>query len=297
MITAAVKRLTTAMSVGLRRSFGPRRTTPAVLMYHRVTEAVAGLSFPSWNVTPDHFGAQIDGLLSRGYSILPLADIVARLKAGDPLPPRATALTFDDGYGCIAEHVGPMLSHSRLPATVFLATAYIGTQAPFAFDGWGRRHADMAPPSAWRPLTWEECRKAKAEGWLACGSHSHTHDNSAGDLAAWKTDVIASRDTLLSHLGPGDHLFAYPGGARSLGQATLAMAQVVRDAGFTAAFTTAYGGLGATADPYLLGRYEVTDDDDAESLAAKLDGWNDWVGLLREVYRLPRLIWGARFGQ
>lgn len=80
---------------------------------------------PSWcfptnrRISLAGFAAQI-ALLRRVATVLPLDDALARLTAGVPLPPRAVALTFDDGYADTVSVVAPLLARHRLPATFFV---------------------------------------------------------------------------------------------------------------------------------------------------------------------------------
>lgn len=59
-------------------------------------------------------------LLRRAATVVPLAEALDDLAAGRPLPPRAVALTFDDGYRDNLTVAGPMLRRLGLPATCFL---------------------------------------------------------------------------------------------------------------------------------------------------------------------------------
>jgi peptidoglycan/xylan/chitin deacetylase (PgdA/CDA1 family) len=63
--------------------------------------------------------------------VLPLAEIVGRLTDGKPVPERAVAITFDDGWRDNLEHAFPELESRSLPATVFLPTARIGSEDAF----------------------------------------------------------------------------------------------------------------------------------------------------------------------
>jgi peptidoglycan/xylan/chitin deacetylase (PgdA/CDA1 family) len=104
-----------------------RRSEPhgIVLMYHRVAET----RIDPWGlcVAPDRFNAQIQ-VLARRADIVPLAQIrdVLRVRnAGRP----AVAVTFDDGYADNLERAAPALRRCAAPATVFLATGFIGAGA------------------------------------------------------------------------------------------------------------------------------------------------------------------------
>jgi len=50
--------------------------------------------------------------------------VLATVRHGRPLPPRAVLITFDDAYLDFAEHAWPVLRRLSLPATLFVPTAY-----------------------------------------------------------------------------------------------------------------------------------------------------------------------------
>jgi peptidoglycan/xylan/chitin deacetylase (PgdA/CDA1 family) len=93
-----------------------------VLIYHRVLAKPD----PLLGDEPDAvlFAAQMD-LIKSLFNVLPLAEAVARLRAGS-LPPRAACITFDDGYANNCEVAAPILAARNLPATVFVSSGFIG---------------------------------------------------------------------------------------------------------------------------------------------------------------------------
>src|SRR5262245_12299610 len=100
-----------------------------VLAWHNVD--------PTW-CFPASGGAGARGLerqlafLARRGNVVPLADGLRALDRGDPLPRRAVALTFDDGYADQLELAAPMLARLGLPATFFLVPGLLdGTARPW----------------------------------------------------------------------------------------------------------------------------------------------------------------------
>jgi peptidoglycan/xylan/chitin deacetylase (PgdA/CDA1 family) len=66
--------------------------------------------------------------LQRLGTIVPLATALRQLTTGQPLPPRAIALTFDDGYRDNLEVGAPVLERLGLPATFFLVPGILDGQ-------------------------------------------------------------------------------------------------------------------------------------------------------------------------
>ncbi|MFZ2650125.1 MAG: polysaccharide deacetylase family protein [Burkholderiaceae bacterium] len=69
------------------------------------------------------------------FTPLSLAEVLAALDNGKPLPRRSLVVTFDDGHADNYTHAFPVLKSLGVPATIFLSTAYIDApQTPFWFD-------------------------------------------------------------------------------------------------------------------------------------------------------------------
>lgn len=93
----------------------------SILVYHRVLAEPDRL-YPE-QVDAERFAAQLD-VLAHCFNVLPLAEAVARLKAGT-LPPRAASITFDDGYADNHDVALPLLRERDLHATFFIATGFL----------------------------------------------------------------------------------------------------------------------------------------------------------------------------
>lgn len=100
---------------------GASRDRLSVLIYHRVPP------------TPDEMlpgepcaqaFERTMGWVASVFNVIPLADGVAGIKSGR-LPPRALAITFDDGYANNATVAAPILKRLGLHATFFIATGFL----------------------------------------------------------------------------------------------------------------------------------------------------------------------------
>jgi peptidoglycan/xylan/chitin deacetylase (PgdA/CDA1 family)/CelD/BcsL family acetyltransferase involved in cellulose biosynthesis len=106
--------------------------------------------------------------LDRLGTIVPLEAALRRLATGQPLPPRAIALTFDDGYRDNLEVGAPVLERLGLPATFFLVPGILsGTVGPWwetvawalertprATLEWEGRTLAVGGPAGRRALPW-----------------------------------------------------------------------------------------------------------------------------------------------
>jgi peptidoglycan/xylan/chitin deacetylase (PgdA/CDA1 family) len=99
-------------------------------MYHRVGSPICDPERLA--VTPENLKQQIE-VLKEKRTVVPLAWLADRLARG--LPVEGTAVvTFDDGYADTFHQGLPILSALDCPATVFLATGFIGTGSNMWWD-------------------------------------------------------------------------------------------------------------------------------------------------------------------
>ncbi|GIX21524.1 MAG: polysaccharide deacetylase [Gammaproteobacteria bacterium] len=104
-----------------RLSPGGARGRLQVFIYHRVLPEPDPLR-PG---EPDarRFDRQLR-LIQRHFQVLPLPEAVRALREGR-LPPRAAALSFDDGYRDNHDVALPLLQRRGLPAAFFVASGYL----------------------------------------------------------------------------------------------------------------------------------------------------------------------------
>jgi peptidoglycan/xylan/chitin deacetylase (PgdA/CDA1 family) len=114
----------------LQQAIAQPKGQALILLYHRVAEG----TLDPWRlcVTPEHFAQQIAVLRERCQPIA-LDELVDGVANGS-LPPRSVAVTFDDGYADNVTRAQPLLERNAVPATIFLATGYLGTDRAFWWD-------------------------------------------------------------------------------------------------------------------------------------------------------------------
>ncbi|MFN2571686.1 MAG: polysaccharide deacetylase family protein [Gemmatimonadales bacterium] len=205
-----------------------------ILCYHSVLEdamAVVGPD-PLLHLPARDFGRQLE-FLARHYRVISLVDAVEQLRAGGSPPPRSVVLTFDDGYANNVHVAAPLLAQHGFPATIFLATDYVGRDRfwwddPRAQGGRAeqlraasldeRRQllAALGPEpgrsEALRPATWEECRAAPAN--IQFGGHSAAH-RLLGEIPSneARAELDGCRQALSIQLGErAVPIFSYPAG-------------------------------------------------------------------------------------
>jgi peptidoglycan/xylan/chitin deacetylase (PgdA/CDA1 family) len=99
---------------------GGARGRLTIMIFHRVHRVADELA-------DDPDAARFEATLAnvrRWFNVMPLDDAVAGLAAGT-LPPRALAITFDDGYADNHDVALPILRRLGLTATFFVATGYL----------------------------------------------------------------------------------------------------------------------------------------------------------------------------
>lgn len=118
--------------------FGPQKqntTTPQlwVLMYHRIlptSDPRFQLEEPGMVVTPESLDMHL-AEAKKLFTMVALKDWVTKAKAGEPLPAKACAITFDDGWLDNHEFAIPVLEKHNTPATIFVVADKVGTQFRF----------------------------------------------------------------------------------------------------------------------------------------------------------------------
>ncbi|MDA0238636.1 MAG: polysaccharide deacetylase family protein [Proteobacteria bacterium] len=179
-----------------------------IVMYHRFGEE----RFPSTNIRIEQFESHIAELKRGPYTVLPVPEIIAAIRAGKSLPDRTVGITIDDGYLSIFKEAWPRLKKAGLPLTVFIST-------------------DAVNRGLSSHMNWDQIREL-AENGVTIGAHtiSHHHMARAADDRN-RSEISDSNAQLASKLGTVPRLFAYP-----FGEASSKVMEMAKNAGYMAAF-------------------------------------------------------------
>lgn len=257
---------------------GPREKTGfGILTYHRIANPPPNRPRPTWNVTPVRFEQQLKGLLRRGWQAWPLRQVLHYVERELPIPRKTFVVTFDDGYVNVLRHAFPVLSRLHVPATLFLATAYLDSPHPFPSDDWSAAGTPGTHSDTWRPLTTEECRRLMANGLVEIGAHTHTHGDFRGRPNALAADLAENIRILRDRLQIEMPTFALPYGTKGDGFAAPALVEAARQTGVVCCLNTEPDFVRLADSPFDWGRFEASEYDSAATLAGKLGGWHNAV--------------------
>ena len=122
-----------------------------ILGWHNVTSTPYFAS--SGSVATDGFTSQMR-LLKLTTTPISLTEAVVRLADGRALPPRATVVTFDDGYRDNLQVAAPILAELHIPATFFLVPKYLSSREPPWWErlAWAVRARRRTGPAVWRDV-------------------------------------------------------------------------------------------------------------------------------------------------
>lgn len=242
-----------------------------VLGWHRIGHGNDGLT-----TTPDNFRRHLDVLEEWGAVVMHFEEAMNRLQAGD-LPPRAIALTFDDGYSSVVDFAWPLLRERGMPATLFAVSGYLCGQKRFPWDA-GRDEALSRLVSAA-----ELCDAA--ETGLGIGSHTVSHRWLPGlpRDQVWR-ELLQSRSELEDLLGTDIRTFAYP-----MGGWTPHVRQAVELAGYRLAVTVDRGRNRIGQDRHTVRRAFAFDA--SSDVRMQLDGAYTWMRPIENRRRRREPTW------
>jgi len=227
-----------------------------VLCYHGVCQDPPD----EWSVTPAQLRAQM-AIVAREFTPVTVEAVAAWARAEAELPPRAVAVTFDDGYLDVHDQALPILAEAGVPGAAFVSPEFSDRAGPV--PGVGYR--------ALRPVMgWAHLLALRDAGWTI-GSHALTHARLSGlEDRASRAELSESAARLAERLGREVTLLAYPYGTP--GAVSARDRALAREAGYRAAFLAVTGAPRRGDDRFAIPRSKVLGTDGPEVFRAIVEG-------------------------
>ncbi len=207
------------------------KNSPVFIAYHRFGES----EYPSTNTTIEQLESHIKELKSSKYKVLPIIEIVKKIRNGEKIEDRTIGISVDDGFRSIYEIAWPRFKAANLPITVFLSTAFIESKNPKA-------------------LTWKQIREMKRSGVLF-ENHSHSHSHMPKyDRTHNENDIMVASEKFRKELAYEPKLFAYP-----YGETSLEISNSVKNMDFLAAFGQHSGVISSTEELFNIPRFAINE--------------------------------------
>lgn len=176
----------------------------AVLTYHGVGDPGA-----YGNVSVDRFRSDLATLTSRATVV----DLPALL---DPAPGDGVrvAVTFDDGYTGVHDHVLPLLAEFDVDATVFVCADVVRGECEAVADRFGFASPMSDAERCRRFLDAAQLRRVADSDHVTVGNHSRTHADltAVDDPAVLRSEVVDGRRRLADLVDRPVDRFSYPYG-------------------------------------------------------------------------------------
>ena len=234
-----------------------------ILLYHHVATDTP----PSTSISPTDFRSQLEYLRDNDFSVIGLDTLIEALRNGKPVPDRAVAITFDDGYASIYSEAFPMLQSFGYPFTLFLST-----------DPINRSQANY--------MTWAQVRELSDAGVVIANhliEHPYMLTRQEGEtdqqwLQRQRVEILTAEETIANQTGQSHRYLAYP-----YGEFDPAIKSLLGELNFVGLAQNS-GAVGYNSDFLALPRYPLASIyADLDSARTKLDTKAFNVSLLSPV--------------
>ncbi|WP_041524186.1 polysaccharide deacetylase family protein [Gilvimarinus agarilyticus] len=231
-----------------------------ILQYHHISEQTPSAT----STSPERFKQHLDYLKQKQFHVVPLPELIKRIKNGVLTDDKIVAITFDDGYRSVYEEAFPLLRQYGFAFTVFVNTEPLDRGAS-------------------EFVTWDELKEmAQAGGTIA--NHTTTHPHMVRLLEdetvkQWQErmarEITAAQKAIAENLGQSEKLLAYP-----YGEFDAKVTALVQQLGFTG-FGQHSGAVGVGADVLRLPRFPMgANFGELDSFATKVNtrplAVNEW---------------------
>lgn len=225
-----------------------------VIYYHDIVPDGMGKSYQKVEVSA--FKRQMEYLFFNGYNTISLYDLHG------PLPAKAVAVTFDDGFRSVLDTALPIMNRYNIKGGVFLTTGFM--------DNPGEEY-----------LGWGGVDSLLKSGLFSFGSHTHTHvdiRNICEDQ--WIKESVHPKSEIESRTGCKADAFCMPYGMYNY----KSLKKLKVSGIYKYLFTSHYGSWGQSSQGVnVLPRIGIRNEDKIETFKAKLQGKMDYIGIPQKL--------------
>jgi len=238
-----------------------------ILQYHHVSDTTP----TSTSITPEQFEVHLKYLQEHSFNVVPLSQIVERIKNQQPIKDKTVAITFDDAYVDVLTHAKLLLDQFNYPYTIFVNPAIIN-----------RNENTNKKDNTSHYLSWAQL-KALGDDGVIIANHGYEHDSltritTGLTSAQWLTKqtklLLKAENIIKEKTGQSWRYFAYP-----YGEYSPAIQGWIKENGFIA-FSQQSGAVGLATDLTSVPRFPASMPYD------KISGLRDKLNSLPFAIRL-----------
>ena len=174
-----------------------------ILQYHYVSDTTP----KSTSITPAQFEVHLKYLQEHSFNVVPLSQIIDKIKNQQPLKDKTVAITFDDAYTDVLTQAKPLLDKFNYPYTIFVNPGIIN-----------RNKAESSHYLSWAQL------KILADEGVIIANHGFEHDSmtrisdglTQNQWLTKQTELLLKAENIIKDkTGQSWRYFAYPYGEYS----------------------------------------------------------------------------------
>ena len=197
-----------------------------IFVYHRFDDT----RYPTTNTSLKELRKEFNYLKKNNYKVVPLIEIVKKIKAQEKVPKKWVALTIDDGFKTFYTNGLPVFREFNYPFTLFIAVKYTE-----------KKYKDY--------VSWKQLKKIANYGNVEFHSYGHGHYGQMSNEEI-KADMDKGLALMKKHLDYDPKLFVYP-----YGEYDERVDKVVKSYNFQAVFNQNIGAVnGECSDAYDIDR-------------------------------------------
>lgn len=197
-----------------------------IFVYHRFDDT----RYPTTNTSTKELRREFNYFKNNNYKVVPLIDIVNKIKLKEKVPNNWVALSIDDGFKTFYTNGLSVFKEFNYPFTLFIAVKYTE-----------KKYRDY--------VSWKQLKEIKKYGDVEFHTYGHGHYGQMSDEAI-KKDMDKGLALMKKHLNYEPRLFVY-----AYGESDDRVKKVVEQYNFKAVFNQNIGAVhGECSDEYDLDR-------------------------------------------